>query len=487
MKGKKVLSVLLASVMMFTAVPVGSIGAMAAPVQNAQVQEQKVKTQAESGLSNIAADCEISVPSEEGANVKENMVDGNPSSLWVNNGANWPCTVTFALPKANTKCVKKVVLKFESGHTPWSMDVSLKYALNNVTSDLVSVPGSAKTAKFDDGYTFEFENAQAMTHLYVELSNPKNNGATGAFWPAIAEAEVYIDNGAEETVELENIAATRKQSLTLKSEVNASADKAKITDNDETTASPLQEKTFAAGSSEIFAEVGFGVEQKMRQIILALPKDNQNASYTYKLYGKATKNGSYETQPFATGNINTGDANKVKINAADVDSAVKDLEYESVKAVFEAANDAGKNNILSLAEFQILANKATIAEADTENIVWKSTALHSNYSQDTLNRIVDGNLSNTWSADQYPAYVDFDLGAEYDLSRIEVYTPKNGYSQYSLYYSNDGQNYSKLAEKTGTDACPDGGEVYQAEGKKASKQCAYPAFLQFCKFQSRAE
>ena len=239
MKGKKVLSVLLASVMMFTAVPTGSIGAMAAPVQNAQVQEQKVKTQAGSGLSNIAADCEISVPSEEGANVKENLVDGNPSSLWVNNGANWPCTVTFALPKANTKCVKKIVLKFESGHTPWSVDVSLKYALNNVTSDLVGVPGSAKTAKFDDGYTFEFENAQAMTHLYVELSNPKNNGATGGFWPAIAEAEIYIDNGAEETVELENIAATRKQSLTLKSEVNASADKAKITDNDETTASPL--------------------------------------------------------------------------------------------------------------------------------------------------------------------------------------------------------------------------------------------------------
>ena len=259
MKGKNVLSTLLAFLMVLTAVPVGNIKVVAAPQQDVQLQDQEVKTQAESGLSNIAADCEISVPSEEGANVKENMVDGNPSSLWVNNGANWPCTVTFALPKANTKCVKKVVLKFESGHTPWSMDVSLKYALNNVTSDLVSVPGSAKTAKFDDGYTFEFENAQAMTHLYVELSNPKNNGATGTFWPAIAEAEVYIDNGAEETVELENIAATRKQSLTLKSEVNASADKAKITDNDETTASPLQEKTFAAGSSETFAEVGFGV------------------------------------------------------------------------------------------------------------------------------------------------------------------------------------------------------------------------------------
>ena len=83
------------------------------------------------------------------------------------------------------------------------MDVSLKYALNNVTSDLVGVPGSTKTAKFDDGYTFEFENAQAMTHLYVELSNPKNNGATGGFWPAIAEAEIlYLITVTEKQFEL---------------------------------------------------------------------------------------------------------------------------------------------------------------------------------------------------------------------------------------------------------------------------------------------
>lgn len=468
-RGKKTLSVLLASLMVFTAVPLYASGTVkAAPQQAAKVQVQEVQTQAESGLSNIAADCEITVPSAEAGKGKENLVDGNTSTLWVNNGADWPCTLTFALPKANTKCVKKVVLKFESGFTARSVDVSLKYALNNVTSDLVSVPGSAKTASFDDGYTFEFENAQAMTHLYVELSAPKNDGSAGTFWPAIAEAEIYIDNGAEEVVELENIAATRKQGLTLKSEVNTSADKAKITDNDETTAAAIQEKTFAAGSSETFAEVSFGVEQKMRQIVLALPKDNKNASYTYKLYGKAVKNGSYAEQPFAAGTINTGAANKVQINAAEVDPSVKDLEYESIKAVFEAENDAGRNNVLSLAEFQILANKAAIAEADTENIVWRSTALHSNYSQDTLDRIVDGNKNNTWSADQYPAYVDFDLGAEYDLSQIEVYTPQEGYSQYSLYYSNDGQNYSKLAEKTSTDSCPAGGEVYQAEGKKAS-------------------
>ena len=59
-----------------------------------------------------------------------------------------------------------------------------------MTSDLVDVEGSAKTAAFDDGYEFEFDTAQAMSHLYVVLSNPGNNGAAGAFWPAIAEAEM---------------------------------------------------------------------------------------------------------------------------------------------------------------------------------------------------------------------------------------------------------------------------------------------------------
>ena len=151
-RGKKTLSVLLASLMVFTAVPLYASGTVkAAPQQEAEVQVQEVQTQAESGLSNIAADCEITVPSAEAGKGKENLVDGNTSTLWVNNGADWPCTLTFALPKANTKCVKKVVLKFESGFTPTSVDVSLKYALNNVTSDLVSVPGTAKTASFDDG------------------------------------------------------------------------------------------------------------------------------------------------------------------------------------------------------------------------------------------------------------------------------------------------------------------------------------------------
>ena len=434
-------------------------------------------------LSNIAAECEITAPSEQAGKPASNMADGDTSTLWVNNGGDWPCQVEFALPKDNTKCVKKVVLKFESGHTPWSVDVALKYALNNVTSDLVDVEGSSMTAAFDDGYVFEFQEPQAMSHLYVVLSNPKNNGAAGAFWPAIAEAEIYIDNGAEEEVILENIANTRAKAVSLDASVNASADKAKITDGDFATSAALNTRTLAQGGQS-YAEVSLGVDQRIRQFVIAMKEDASGAVYRYKLYGKTRNAAAYGTEPFASGTVGTSAADaKEELFVSDLAAGEKEVEYESVKVVFEAENNAAESTIPQLAEFQLLANKAVIVEADTQNIVWGSTALHSNYSQSTLERIVDGNTKNTWSASQYPAYVDLDLNGEYSLSEIQVYTPSNGYSQYSLYYSADGQNYTKLAEKTEQTSCPAEGESYDAGNVKA---CSVRILLEYNSVSEKA-
>ena len=123
---KQGISLLMAGMLVFTAVPVTALA----------------ETGAGSGLENIAADCTITVPSEQNSDKsKDKMVDGDTGTMWVNNGAQWPATVEFALPASNTKCVKKVVVKFEN-QTNRSMDVSLKYALNGVTSDLIAVEGS---------------------------------------------------------------------------------------------------------------------------------------------------------------------------------------------------------------------------------------------------------------------------------------------------------------------------------------------------------
>lgn len=457
---KRMVSLLLAFLLIVSALPVKDAGeAKAAALDNSTA----------GSLTNIASGCEITVPDAE--HPASNMVDGDTTTLWVNNGAVWPCTAAFELPKANTKCVKKVVLKFESGHTAWGVDVKLQYALNNITSDLITPEGSAKTvASFDDGYEYVFETPQSMTHLYITLDNPKNNGAAGGFWPAIAEAEIYVDNGAEEEVVLENLLISNAK-IVLEESVNQTADKRRLADGDFDTAVPLHTRTLseiADGGTLPFAEAVFGVNQRVRGFVLAMGQDSTGAEYRYTIYGRTKEENKYAA--VTSGTIGTGRENaKAELSVSDLTSdGAKEAEYEAVKVVFEAANEAAGNTIPKLAELQVLANKAAIVEADTENIVWGSTALHSNYSQNTLDRIVDGNTKNTWTATQYPAYVDIELDGEYELSEIEVYTPSNGYSQYSLYYSADGQNYSKLAEKTGKESCGEEGESYDAAGVTAS-------------------
>lgn len=198
-----------------------------------------------------------------------------------------------------------------------------------------------------------------------------------------------------------------------------------------------------------------------------MAQDDTGARYSYTLYGKMKGIQAYEK--LTEGTVGTGAADrKAEILASEIEEDVKEISCESVKAVFQAANEAAKNTIPKLADFQVLANQASIVEADTENIAWETKDIHANYNQDTVGRIVDGNTKNTWTAKQYPAYVDIGLDREYSLDEVEVYTPSAGYSQYSIYYSSDGQNYAKLAEKTGRESCPETGEVYDAGQVKAS-------------------
>ena len=58
-----------------------------------------------------------------------------------------------------------------------------------------------------------------------------------------------------------------------------------------------------------------------------------------------------------------------------------------------------------------------------------------------------------WTGAYYPSYVDIDLEKNYNLDTVEVYTPENGYSQYTIYTSMDGRDFDKLAEKTSKDSC----------------------------------
>ena len=58
---------------------------------------------------------------------------------------------------------------------------------------------------FDDVYEFEYETPLNFTHTYITLSNPQNDGQPGAFWPAIAEVEIWAEASSEES-DLTNVA-----------------------------------------------------------------------------------------------------------------------------------------------------------------------------------------------------------------------------------------------------------------------------------------
>lgn len=159
------------------------------------------KEERETNLVDIAADCDITVASEQYP--KENMVDKDQETLWIQNGGQWPSEVSFRLPMDNTKKIKKVVIEFEKNHPNWSVDVQLSHALNNVTSDLI-VDDVTENHPLTETYEYVYDTALNYTHTYITLSNPQDNGNVGGFCPAIAEVQIW----AEEETEITNVAST---------------------------------------------------------------------------------------------------------------------------------------------------------------------------------------------------------------------------------------------------------------------------------------
>ena len=70
--------------------------------------------------------------------------------------------------------------------------------------------------------------------------------------------------------------------------------------------------------------------------------------------------------------------------------------------------------------------------------------------------------------DCYPKCFDIDLKKNYYLDSIAVFTPEDGYSQYTVYTSMDDRDYTELAKKISKEKCnPKIGEVYSADGREA--------------------
>ncbi len=73
----------------------------------------------------------------------------------------------------------------------------------------------------------------------------------------------------------------------------------------------------------------------------------------------------------------------------------------------------------------------------------------------------DGNTESIWKGEYYPLYVDIDLLANYNISKIVLFTPKTNMYSFDIYGSLDGVSYTRLASSTGMQKCTDKGFAFE--------------------------
>lgn len=397
-----------------------------------------------SDLLQVAAQCEITVLSEQAGKGKGNLVDGNKETLWVNNGADWPNNIDFQLP--GNMLIKKVEVDFEQVDGR-QMKVGVSRAVNNVTSDYQKLYEA--TAKFTDGFVYEMEDAQRMTHLRLTLSDP----SPSSLWPAVAEVRIYAVN---EDVPLEKFAnITQYSTITsIGGEYNTDQ-KENLRDGKYDTLYQYYGGVFSSipDKGPAWVDLTFDGTQQVKGFEIAFEKETpgQDAvTFTYDILGRTDS-----SQPFtpyvtnATAKRAAGENVKQhKLNfltgMSEVRIAVK--ECSSITAW------------PALAEFKIFGEYSEPVK-DLESIAWKKP-VHSNSNAATAFIVNDGNRNTSWKSEMYPAYVDIDLEANYSISEIQVFTNKEGYANYSIYTSLNNRDFSLVGEKQDNKPCPEDGDLF---------------------------
>lgn len=414
-----------------------------------------LKTEAQTTLVNVAPDAEASTEDGSyGDHVIANVNDNDPKTSWQTEGK-WPSTAILKLDQGRN--VSKISIELgedgdnSSGRTAL---VTVKYAQNGITSDLNEF--SSKRMTVDSKEDFTVEIPVSATHIYVSLSDPQNaDGSQVTFWPSVQEIEVFEEQ--EEKLSNYNNIAAQAEVTTDGTDNAADGPKSNLTDGNDGT---LYKYHNAAQSSEKYVLLTFNEARKMDAFRIAFEHigdtDGIGFAFEYSILAKNADDASYTTI-----------ADHQRANRTDnwqQQYKFAEASYSEVKIVMHSCTTNSGNGWPAIAEFEVYGSEKEIDDSDSAAF---RKPVHVPFNRNNASYITDGNPKTSWSGDYYPAYADIDLGENYYLDEIEVYTPSNGYSQYSIYTSMDGKDFDKLAEKTSTESCPETGEVYQANKKEA--------------------
>ena len=391
---------------------------------------------------------------ENGRYVISHVNDGDDSTSWQTKGV-WPSTAVVQLDMGRT--VSEVVVKLgEKGDnsTGRTAKVTVQYAQNGVTSDLINI--GSKRVNVDSDETFALSTPISATHIYVTLSEPKNaDGSTGGFWPSVEEIEVYEEQETGAISSYNNIA--NQAVITTNGTEHPSEGAGNLVDGSDST---LYKFHNAAMTSEKEIVLKYAEARAMDAFRIAFEKvgslDPNSFAFVYSILAR-NGSGAYDTI------VANAAANRTNNNVQEYQFAEK--TYSEVKIVIHSCKAGANNGWPAVAEFDVYGSEVLVK--DSGNIAL-GKSVHVSSGKSLARNITDGSKNSTWRGSYYPAYVDIDLEKNYYLDTVEVFTPESGYSQYTIYTSMDGRDFDKLAEKTSKDSASlETGESYDASGKEA--------------------
>ena len=377
------------------------------------------------------------------------LKDENADTQWQT--SSWPSQAVIQLDGGHM--VKKVVVKLGANSANENVNVTITYAQNGVTSDLIAF-GSTTAAPNSDA-VIALDIPVSATHIYVSLSDA--NGAVNGQTIAIKEIEVY------EAIDVElsaynNIAA--QAVITTDGSASQKEGSANLVDKNQSTLYKFHD---AQQTSEKYILLSYAEARTMDAVVIKFEdygnSDSLNFQFNYSILAQNSKTDGSNWDVICEnqiGNRTTASNNEYSFNAK---------TYDKVKIVMHSCTTKNGYGWPAIAEFEVYGNEIVVEDNEA---VSNGKPVHVSSGKNTASNIVDGSKTTNWKGAYYPAYADIDLEANYDLSAIEVYTPAEGYSQYSIYTSLNGRDFTKLAEKTTkASASLENGERYTATGTTA--------------------
>lgn len=370
---------------------------------------------------NVAQGKSVTGSASESGKPLSNVNDGNVETLWVSNGGVTPANATIDLE--GTHDVEKVELHFEKTGLRFKFKVEVENADGVRTTVLDKTQDGENDLK-----VYEIPVNSSVSKIHVSITGKGSGGDAPGAWAAIAEVKALAlpSNGSQQgsivLPQSSMVATASSEHPNVGTEGLASF---AIDNNDGT----------------IWHTKYSPKDELPQSITLAIGDSYEVNKFTY-LPRRGGGNGTitkYELQVSKDGkNFTT-----VSEGNWDNNANLKTVSFKSTEATHvRLIALEGQGGFAAAAELNVFTIPENIA-------INESTTVSATSNNEDVNNVKDGDNLTSWQpvASEEKA-LTFDLGVSKDVSAIEILKSSNEALKYNIEYSQDGETWNNLVNKS---------------------------------------